>query len=724
MNITNVFQLQLKTLIPCAMVLSVLLTIYVSFVGSQKVILARVERIQKIEIRSRMNALQGILEHLQPIIEKDIIQQTISLYAASQDHDRMQLISPSGKIIASTELQDIGRSWNNPLASSIMDMLENESLSVHLSKDRRWLESYTPICRAEGQKLRHRICGVLYCRKNLEYHKKIALGDLHQIIFQVGAGSITSAFFLWLLLYLRLTKRAANIIKALEQYRQGNKNIQTAVSGKDELAKVASAISMLFSRVHQDELTIRQSENRFRSLMENIPGAVYRCGLESHGDMLFLSRGIEMICACSASDLIGNADMKYFDLIDHKQQQQVRQSIQRQLMDNKPFTIEYSLNALDGSKHWVLDRGWAMTGENEQANYIEGIIIDITEKKLTETKVHNQQKIFEAVSQAGHDAMIIIDNQDNILFWNNAAEKLYGYRSDEVVGKKKLHRFIIMKKDQKRADKGLDKFRKTGTGVVLNSVMESQSVHRNGKKFPVELAVAGFQIDEAWYAVGSIRDITERKKSENQLKDNLCEKEALLKEIHHRVKNNMQIVASLMFLQAQKIENQEAVKALQDSQNRIKSMSLVHELLYRSEDLSKVFFKEYIETLVLSLREPYSNKNISLQVEAGRIALPVDTAIPCGLIVNELLTNSFKHAFKKKQSGRLKIIFTREEDTYKLVVSDNGCGLPSDYDWQYSSTLGLSLVRTLSAQLDGKLEFKNNNGLHCHLSFRLPGQNK
>ena len=223
-----------------------------------------------------------------------------------------------------------------------------------------------------------------------------------------------------------------------------------------------------------------------------------------------------------------------------------------------------------------------------------------------------------------------------------------------------------------------------------------------------------------------IEDITERKEAEEDLKSALLEKESLLKEIHHRVKNNMQIVASLMFLQAQNIKNQEALDILQESQDRVKSMSLVHELLYQSGNLSKVPFKEYIETLASSLRQSYGAHDVLFQIEAESIDLPVDTAVPCGLIVNELVTNSFKHAFKQDvkrgneeglQSGILTVRFTRENGACVLSVSDNGSGFPADYDWDSSSTLGLSLIRTLSTQLDAALEFEHQDGLTCRLRF-------
>ena len=221
-----------------------------------------------------------------------------------------------------------------------------------------------------------------------------------------------------------------------------------------------------------------------------------------------------------------------------------------------------------------------------------------------------------------------------------------------------------------------------------------------------------------------IEDVTERKKAEEELKSALLEKESLLKEIHHRVKNNMQIIASLMFLQAQNIKNQEAFDILQESQFRVKSMSLVHELLYQSGNLSKVPFKEYIETLISSLRQSYGSHDVLFQIQAESIDLPVNTAVPCGLIINELVTNSFKHAFhhtaqeeKSEQPSILTVHFIRENGACVLSVSDNGSGFPEDYDWGSSNTLGLNLIRTLSSQLDAELEFENQGGLLCRLRF-------
>ena len=220
--------------------------------------------------------------------------------------------------------------------------------------------------------------------------------------------------------------------------------------------------------------------------------------------------------------------------------------------------------------------------------------------------------------------------------------------------------------------------------------------------------------------VGVMQDVTESRYAEEQLKNSLIEKEVLLKEIHHRVKNNMQIISSLMYLQAQKTTSRETLEVLQESQGRIKSMALIHEQLYQRGDLARILFKEYIETLVKYLREVSLAKasRVTFRVEAEGIELPVDIAIPCGLVINELVTNCLKHAFAIDQSGVITVRFSRKADSYTLTVEDDGVGFPSDYDWSLSDTLGMKIIHTLAGQLDGELAFENDNGLRCLLTFK------
>ncbi|CAK8722442.1 hypothetical protein KKHLCK_11710 [Candidatus Electrothrix laxa] len=193
--------------------------------------------------------------------------------------------------------------------------------------------------------------------------------------------------------------------------------------------------------------------------------------------------------------------------------------IDAHLQQGEPFTAEYRMVDTQGRTRWVLDIGREVTRKTDKERYVEGVILDITERKEAEALLLNQQRMLKAMSLAAHDAMIIIDTDDNIHFWNKAAENLYGYRAEEVVHRKKMHKIICTPEDQKLAYAGMKKFVKTGKGPVLNRVMEFKSVHRSGRLFPVERSVAAFQMDDAWYAVGSVRDITDRKDAEKALRE-------------------------------------------------------------------------------------------------------------------------------------------------------------------------------------------------------------
>jgi two-component sensor histidine kinase len=223
-------------------------------------------------------------------------------------------------------------------------------------------------------------------------------------------------------------------------------------------------------------------------------------------------------------------------------------------------------------------------------------------------------------------------------------------------------------------------------------------------------------------SVISMIDITERKKVEEQIKASLHEKEILLREVHHRVKNNMQVISSLLRMQAEKIKDEGYADMLRESQERIRSMSLLHEKLYQSKDFANVDFKGYVETLVNSLFRSYGvNVNkVKINIRIEDIQLDLENAIPCGLIINELISNSLKYAFPEGREGAVAIDFRSiAGDELELVVADNGVGIPEDVDIKGSETLGLYLVTMLGErQLDGEVEFSREGGTKCRIRFK------
>ncbi|HEX38001.1 MAG TPA: tetratricopeptide repeat protein [Candidatus Cloacimonetes bacterium] len=215
-----------------------------------------------------------------------------------------------------------------------------------------------------------------------------------------------------------------------------------------------------------------------------------------------------------------------------------------------------------------------------------------------------------------------------------------------------------------------------------------------------------------------LKEIEERNKIEQQLKQSLKEKDVMLREIHHRVKNNMQIISSLLSLQTKYIKDKDALQVFRNSQDRIRSMALVHEKLYQSEDFSSINFAEYIRELIDNIHLP-ERHNIKITLDLEDVIIDINKAIPCGLIVNELITNAFKHAFPDNQDGEIKIsMHLGGDNAYTLIMSDNGNGLPESFDWNETSSLGLQLVSGLVRQLQGNIDVVSEGGTKFTIIFK------
>jgi PAS domain S-box-containing protein len=216
-----------------------------------------------------------------------------------------------------------------------------------------------------------------------------------------------------------------------------------------------------------------------------------------------------------------------------------------------------------------------------------------------------------------------------------------------------------------------------------------------------------------------LRDITDRKKAEEQIKASLREKDVLLQEVHHRVKNNLQIISSLLSLQSRHIRDEKDLEMLRESQSRLRAMALIHERLYQSENLANINFEEYISALVYGLVQSYGvTGTVTPIIDIHSLSLEVSTAIPCGLIINELVSNSLKHAFPGKRKGEIKIKIHSFDGTIELIVRDNGVGIPEDIDFRTTDTLGLHLVTMLAEdQLNGKINLTRDGGTTFTITF-------
>lgn len=212
----------------------------------------------------------------------------------------------------------------------------------------------------------------------------------------------------------------------------------------------------------------------------------------------------------------------------------------------------------------------------------------------------------------------------------------------------------------------------------------------------------------------------QKKRSDDKIRNSLKDKEILLQEIHHRVKNNMQIISSLLNLQSSFINDPEAIDVFRESQNRVKSMALLHENLYQSRDMDKVDFRQYVKKLTDNLLITYSTSSsyIQKEIKVENVKLNIETAIPCGLIINELLTNSLKYAFPPGEKGRIYLKIYSKEDKYVLLLGDDGVGLPENFNLESTQTLGLRLVHNLVNQIDGQLKIRPSKGTCFEIVFK------
>jgi len=308
------------------------------------------------------------------------------------------------------------------------------------------------------------------------------------------------------------------------------------------------------------------------------------------------------------------------------------------------------------------------------------------------------------------------DSEGRIIFTNKAEAKLHGYEIRDLLGK---NANILAPKDRRRdfSDEEMTHF-----GFWSRDV---ENLRKDGSRVAVHLTsdVVKNSAGEPTHIIHISEDITERRLSEARLRDSLTEKETLLKEVHHRVKNNLMTVSSLLSLQLGIIENREFKALLEDSRNRIKAMSLVHEVLYRNENLSKIDLGSYMRALSENLTQTFSTrgKEIRVRTNINVDTLDMDTLIPCGLIVNELVSNSFKHAFNGLDEGTISIDLGRKDGNIALSVSDTGTGISSDMDISTAKTLGMRLVNALVSQINGQLRMESEKGTVFSIKFPEQG---
>jgi PAS domain S-box-containing protein len=338
------------------------------------------------------------------------------------------------------------------------------------------------------------------------------------------------------------------------------------------------------------------------------------------------------------------------------------------------------------------------------------VVIDITERKQKEEEL----KKFKFISDNANDAHFLVGGDGKFQYVNETACRMMGYSEEEL---------LTMAVPDIDLVYDMEKYRELFDLIQKEPLPPIHTVNKrkNGTVFCSEISVTGYWIEDKPYMFAVLRDITERREAEEQIRKSLKAKELLLKEVHHRVKNNLTVIHSLLKLQSQYVEEERYREMFNDSMGRIKSMATIHEKLYRSEDLAKINFSDYMSDMADSLYQSYglSPGKVTLKKDVEKVTLGIDASIPCGLIVNELVSNALKYAFPEDRKGEIKLsLRMKSSDEIELKVSDNGVGIPEGLDYRKADTLGLNLVRDLVGQLGGIMELHREKGTEFKITFR------
>lgn len=368
---------------------------------------------------------------------------------------------------------------------------------------------------------------------------------------------------------------------------------------------------------------------------------------------------------------------------------------------------------------------------NEEKQTLSGIIIDITAKKeqeklLIEEKQRSQKAFddrtlrFNALFEGLKTTLVYtINDQFEMTSFNSTANKAF----QDVTGKdleKGANFFTVWEghysKDyKKQMIKGIKNAFEGKSQYVLGKIENDK------REFWIESYINPIlSVDGTIQEVSLIsNDITQKQENEKKLKESLEEKEILLKEVHHRVKNNLQVISSILNLQSSFIDEETTKSILSESQNRIKTMSFIHESLYQTKDFSEIRFSEHIDKLLNNLVYSYAMEEHNIQIEKNieDISLDLDTAIPCGLIVNEIISNSLKHAFRGREKGKISVEMKKQGKEVHLEISDDGIGMDKSINIYESNTLGLQLIITLVDQIDGSIRIENKEGTKILIIF-------
>ena len=471
----------------------------------------------------------------------------------------------------------------------------------------------------------------------------------------------------------------------------------------DEGTMVLSSVVDITSR--------KRLEERFRQVVESAPNAMVM--INQRGVIEMVNAQAERVFGFERAEMLGQSIEMLVPERFRRNHPELRGAFFRDpksrpmgagrdlyglRKDGSEFPVEIGLNPID----------------TDEGPMVLSAIVDISSRKRLEER-------FRRVVESAPNAMVMIDGAGVIEMVNAQAERVFGFARDEMLGQS--IEMLVPARFRGHHPELRTSFFNQPVSRPMGAGRDLFGLRKDGSEFPVEIGLNPIETDEGTMVLSAIVDISDRKHREESIHAALKEKDILLGEIHHRVKNNLQIVHSLLDLQSGTITDPVALGLMRESQNRVRSMALIHQTLYESKDFARVDFGNFLDALVPTLVSSYgvAAHRCALAIDAQEVLLPINAAIPSGLIVNELIANALKHAFPENRVGNIEISLAHEPgDRVLLTVTDDGIGIPEVLDIANATTVGLQIVTLLVDQLGGDLDIHRANP--TRFSVRFPRQ--
>jgi len=483
---------------------------------------------------------------------------------------------------------------------------------------------------------------------------------------------------------------------------------------KEKLFSILEEISeriLLKEKILLEEHEREKSEEKFRTLAENIPGTVYIYEMCKDGKtriMHYLGPGFKEMVGEKFSKEINYDATSFFDYVHPDDYGGLQEAAEKALDNNEPLSYEYRMKSSEGNIIWVRSICRGLNLENGNTLW-QGVLINVSDLKKTEEQIKNNEAFSNALFEYNPVETIVVDKECKIVRFNHSIEE---HRT------RTPHIGYVMYKDYASKNK-MDMFK-----ILVDCIKNNErkvipdSIYREG-----EISEKHFHVTITPFPEGAIinsRDITRQVHAEELLKKEIEQKELLIKEINHRVKNNFALVSSLLAIQQQNIEDEKVRDIFEEAQNRIQSIALVHKQLYSSENLAQIDFSTYINSLIRQLMGGFKHKTgqISIDLDIKGVALDIAKAIPCGLIINELITNSFNHGFQQRENGTITVKMQYLNDgNIQFIIANDGKPFPDNVDFRDTQTLGLQIVTGLVEQIGGTIELDNSKGTKFTIVF-------